>query len=253
MFQNGHKWYKGRMNIRSRRLAAASAFAAVAALTVVPQPASASSHRPCTIVKHGNTKGVTTVGEATATVGADGVKLTTRQSVTGDKVSWQTDFRPVLASTVNELSYETVKLDKTAGDNSVVNDAALPAYHIYVRTPQGPGVLVYEPYYQISGNPPRNLRIEWDVLAGKLWTPSSTIKGMDHTAGGPATLTFKQVADQNPKMTVTGTGYGLGTYNAGVIAVLDEQRFGAKNSCSEHQWSTGFSNGRWLPGWLFRG
>jgi hypothetical protein len=224
------------MRIPSRRLAAASALSAVAALAVVPQPASASSHRPCSIVKHGNTKGVTKVGGATATVGADGVKLTTGKSTNEDKVSWQTNFRPVTAGTVN-----------------VVNDAALPAYHVYVRTPQGPGVLVYEPYYQISGNPPRGLRIEWDVMAGKLWTPSTTINGMERTAGGPASLTFNEVVAKNPKMTVTGIGFGLGTYNAGVVSVLDEQRFATKNSCSEHQWSTGFSNGRWWPGWLFKG
>jgi hypothetical protein len=238
-----------------RRMAAASvAMTAATALVVAPQPANASSHRPCTIVKHSNTSGVTKVGTATATVGTDGIRLTTAQSSNPDKVSWQTSFRPVLASTVNEVSYETVKLDKTAGDNSIVNDAALPAYHLYVKTPNGDGVLIFEPYYYLgtigAGNPQRSLRTEWDVLKGPLWTSSTTINGMTKTAGGPATLTFAEVVKANPKMTVTGIGFGLGTYNAGVISVLDEQRFATKNDCTEHQWSTGFSNGGWWPGWL---
>jgi hypothetical protein len=241
--------------IMLRRLVAASfAMTAATALAVAPQPASASSHRPCKIVKHSNTSGVTKVGTATATVGTDGIKLTTAKSSNTDKVSWQTSFRPVLASTVNEVSYETMKLDKTAGDNSIVNDAALPAYHIYVKTPSGDGVLIFEPYYYLSsigaGNPQRSLRTEWDVLKGPLWTSSTTINGMPKTAGGPATLTFAEVVAANPKMTVTGIGFGLGTYNAGVISVLDEQRFATKNDCTEHQWSTGFSNGGWWPGWL---
>jgi|SRR3954447_8941879 hypothetical protein len=239
---------------KRRLIAAALTMTAATALAVTAQPASAASHRPCTILKHSTTAGVTKVGSATATVGTDGIKLTTARSTNADKVSWQTSFRPVLASTVTEASYETVKLDATAGDNNVVNDAALPAYHIYVRTAAGDGVLVYEPYYYLSsiaaGNPQRNLRIEWNVLNGPLWTPSTTIAGLPKTAGGPATLTFAQVVAANPRMTVTGIGFGLGTYNAGVIAVLDEQRFATTRNCTEHQWSTGFRTGGWWPGWL---
>jgi len=235
-----------------RVTAAALAMAAATALAVNAQPASAASHRPCTIVKHSNTAGVTKVG--TAPVGADGIKLTTARSTNADKVSWQTSFRPVLASTVNEVSYETAKLDTTAGDNNVVNDAALPAYHIYVRTAGGDGVLIFEPYYYLAtvgaGNPQRSVRTEWNVLSGPLWTSSTTIAGLPKTAGGPATLTFAQVVTANPRMTVTGIGFGLGTYNAGVSSVLDEQRFATTRDCSEHQWSTGFSNGGWWPGWL---
>jgi hypothetical protein len=230
-----------------RRVAAAGfAMSAVAALAVAAQPASAASHRPCTVVKHSTISGVTKVAKATATVVPDGVKLTTEPSANEDKVSWMTSFRPVAANTVTEVNYETEKLDK-AGTG--VNDAALPAYHIYVRTPKGDGVLVYEPYYYLmsigAGNPQRKLRSEWDVLDGPLWTPSTTIEGLDKTAGGPATLKFADVVAKNPKMTVTGIGFGLGTYNAGTIAVLDEQRFATTRDCTEHQWSTGFKTGSW--------
>jgi hypothetical protein len=240
-----------------RRLVAATltmTATAALAVNVTAQPANASSHRTCKIEKHGTTAGVTKIGTATATVGADGIKLTTARSTNADKVTWNSSFRPVLASTVDEVSYETVKLDTTAGDNNVVNDAALPAYHIYVRTPKGDGVLVFEPYYFLGkiggGNPQRQLRTEWNVLSGPLWTPSDTITGLPKTAGGPATLTFADVVKANPRMTVTGVGFGLGTYNAGVTAVLDEQRFATNRECSEHQWSTGFKSGSWWPGWL---
>lgn len=237
-----------------RVTAAAFAITAATALTVNAQPANASSHRPCAIVKHGTTAGVTKVGTATATVGADGIKLTTARSTNADKVSWQTSFKPVPAGSVNEVTYETMKLDTTAGDNNVVNDAALPAYHIYVRTPGGDGVLIFEPYYYLSsigaGSPQRGVRTEWNVLSGPLWTSSTTIAGLPKTAGGPATLTFAQVVAANPRMTVTGIGFGLGTYNAGVIAVIDEQRFATTKECDEHQWSTGFAKGSWWPGWL---
>lgn len=225
---------------------AAVAMTAVAALTVTAQPANAASHRPCTVVKHSTTAGVTKVGGATATVVADGIKLTT--TANEDKVSWVSSFRPVPASTVTEVNYETVKLDASA-PNSTVNDAALPAYHIYVRTPKGDGVLVYEPYYYLmkigAGNPQRQVRTEWNVLDGPLWTPSTTIEGLPKSAGGPATLTFAEVRDKNPQMTVTGIGFGQGTYNAGTIALLDEQRFATTRECIEHQWSTGFKTGSW--------
>src|SRR5688500_17027098 len=106
-----------------RVLAAALVMAASGALAVNAQPAGASSHQPCKIDKHSTTAGVTKVGTATATVVSDGLKLTTARSSNSDKVSWQSSFKPVPAGTVTEASYETVKLDTTAGDNTAVNDA----------------------------------------------------------------------------------------------------------------------------------
>jgi hypothetical protein len=229
-----------------RVVAGAFAMTAVTALAVAAQPASAASHRSCTIAKHSTIAGVSKAGTATATVVTDGIKLTTAPSANADKVSWATSFKPVPASTVTEVNYETEKLD---APDAGVNDAALPAYHIYVRTPSGDGVLVYEPYYYLmkigAGNPQRHVRSEWNVLDGPLWTPSTTIAGLPRSAGGPATLTFAEVARQNPRMTVTGIGFGLGTYNAGTISVLDEQRFATNRGCTEHQWSTGFKTGSW--------
>ncbi|MBM2616804.1 hypothetical protein JIG36_14680 [Actinoplanes sp. LDG1-06] len=231
--------------------AAAVITTALAVNAVSVQPASASSHRPCTVVKHSNTTGVTKVGTATATVGTDGIKLTTAPGANADKVSWRENIRPVLAGTVEEVSYETVKLDEPGVG---VNDAALPAYHIYVKTPAGEGVLIFEPYWYTgkigAGNPQRQIRSEWNVLQGPLWTSSTTINGLEKSPGGPATKTFAEVVKDNPKMVVTGVGFGLGTYNPGTTAILDEQRFATKQSCSEHQWSTGFRTGTWWPGWL---
>jgi hypothetical protein len=76
------------------------------------------------------------------------------------------------------------------------------------------------------------------------------VVGLDKAPGGPATLTFAEVVQKNPRMTVTGIGFGLGTYNNGVVAVVDEQRFATDRECTEHQWSTGFNRGPWWPGWL---
>lgn len=228
--------------------------AATAGITLVSvlgaaAPAQASTHRPCKVVKHSSTSGVVETAGGKAKLVADGVQLTTQPGEVNDKVSWKTSFSPVLASSVQEVTYETVKLDKKGVG---VNDAALPAYHLYVRTPKGDGVLIYEPYYYLmdigGGNPQRQLRTEWNVLDGKLWTSSAnTIEGIDKTAGGPATLTFAEVVTKNPKMTVTGIGFGLGTYNEGTVSILDEQRFATKASCAEHQWSTGFKNNIWWP------
>ena len=240
---------------RSRRplLAAAVVMTAATGLAVAnAQPALASSHRPCKVVKHSNTDGVVKLGTGTATLGADGLKVATAPSKNDDKVSWRDTFRPVAANTVNELSYETVKLDQAGAG---VNDAALPAYHIYVKTPAGEGTLVFEPYWYLGqiglpSNPQRGLRTEWNVLQGKLWTPSTTITGLTKTAGGAPEKTFAQVVADNPKMTVTGIGFGLGTYNPGTTAIIDDQRFATRTSCTDHQWSTGFRSGIFWPGWL---
>jgi hypothetical protein len=238
------------MNRRSitfhRLFAAACTMVTATALVAIAEPASAAMQRPCKIQEHGTAADVTKVGTATATVVSDGIKLTTAKSTNADKVSWKSSFKPVLATTVKEVSYETVKLDTTAGDNAIVNDAALPSYHIFVKTSAGDGVLIYEPYQSGIGNPPRNLRIEWNVLSGPLWTSSTTIAGLPKTAGGPATLTFAQVVAANPKMTVTGIGFGLGTFNAGVISILDEQRFATTRECTDHQWSTDFKKAGWF-------
>jgi hypothetical protein len=241
-----------RQGITSRRLLAAAMTALTAATTlaVTAAPASAATHRPCTVVKHSTTTGVAKVGTAGATVVTEGVKLTTSTTSDDDKVTWKDTFRPVLASTVTEVNYETEKLDK-AGPG--VNDSALPSYHLYVKTPAGEGTLVYEPYYYLNSlgisYPQRVIRTEWNVLDGLLWSPDNTITGVDPTHGGPAKKTFAEIVAANPKMVVTGIGFGLGTYNRGVISVLDDQRFATKTDCTEHQWSTGFKTGGWWPLW----
>jgi hypothetical protein len=244
------------MNKSMRRLSAAAfAMTAVTGLAVIASPAQsqAASHRSCKVEKHSTTTGVTKVGTATATVVPDGLKVTTAKGANADKVSWRANFtKPVLANTVTELNYETIKLDK-AGEG--VNDAALPAYQLFVKTPAGEGALVYEPYWDLSdkglGNPQRGVRTEWNVLEGRLWTPSTTITGLPKSAGGDqSNLSFADVVAKNPKMTITGIGFGLGTYNAGTEAIIDEQRFATKSDCVDHLWSTGFKTGVWwFPFW----
>lgn len=223
--------------ITRRLTAAAFTVTTASALIAVAQPAGAAQLRPCRIAEHRTTADVVKLGTATATVVADGLKVTTGQGVNADKVTWKSSFKPVAANTVRELSYETRKLD-AAGTG--VSDVAVPAYQIFVRTPAGEGTLVYEPYFAGLGDPRRGLRTQWDVLTGPLWTPSTTVTGLPKTAGGPARKTFAEVVRDNPRMTVTGVGFGLGTYNPGVVAVVDELRFGTTRDCADHQWSTEF-------------
>ncbi|MET3427908.1 hypothetical protein BJ973_007120 [Actinoplanes tereljensis] len=244
-------------SIAARRFAAvALTMVSTAGLAVQASPAMAASHRPCAVEKHFNLAGVEKVGTATATIGADGVKLTTSRTVDTDKVSWKSKFLlPVPADSVNEMNYETVKLDSYVDDtNQTVNNAALPSYHIYVRTRAGAeATLIYEPYYNLPANPQRNVRTEWDVTTGKLWTSATTLTGVTGIGGGSyaTNKTLAQIIATNPGLAVTGIGWGLGTYNRGVVAIMDDQRFATKLTCTDHQWSTGFSTGIFWPGWLF--
>jgi hypothetical protein len=242
-----------------RLIAATFALTTATALVVAPQAAYAETHRLCPVVKHSNTSDIVKVGTATATVGADGVKVTTAQSTNDDKVSWKTTIDTVLASKINEMNYETMKLDATAGNNFIVNDAALPAYTIFVKNAAGQaGSLVWEPYRYLNANPQRGQRSEWNVMVGPVWLSQSSgnLNGIVQSSGGSddplhPDPSWTQLVTANPQMTVTGFGWNLGTYNNGVIAIVDDVRMGTTGGCNEHQWSTGFVTNNWFPQWTW--
>ena len=224
------------------RKVAAGAAAAVTAviLTAVTGGAPAGATVACVNALHTNTDGITVVGTATATVVAGGVKVTTGVTSDADKVTWKyTAPAAVDADDVTGASYITTKQDDPGPG---VNDAALPAYHLYVHTTAGDATLVYEPYYQISGNPARNTATTWNVLAGKFWTSSTNVAGLPAEGGGSyaGNKTWTDIKAANPGMTVTGYGFGLGTYNRGVIATLNNLLFSSKvnttSKCTKHQW-----------------
>lgn len=202
-----------------------------------PAQAEESSNR-CTATRHGDTDGFTTVGGASTTLTGDGVLLSTGTTSDADRVDWKTTFaHPVDADTVTEATYTTTKQDTAGAD---VNDAALTAYRFFVRIGGADGVLIYEPYWNTVGNPPRGVETTWNVLTGKLWTSSTTIPGLPKTAGGPPEKTFAQVRADNPDMLVTGIGLGLGTYNRGTKSLTNDVHFKGGAVCVTHEWSTRF-------------
>lgn len=206
---------------------------------VASQPAQAEDVTGrCVTVKHGDTAGFTAAGEGKFVLDQDGVLMSTGTASDADRVDWKYTFgAPVDADTVTEASYTLTKLDK-AGTN--VNDAALTSYRIYVRINGADGVLIYEPYWNTTGNPPRGAETSWNVLTGKFWTSSTTIPGLPKTGGGPPEKTFAQVRADNPDMLVTGIGLGLGTYNRGTKSLVNDVRFKANKMCTVHEWSTRF-------------
>lgn len=192
----------------------------------------------CTTVKHGDTAGFTSAGAGAVALTGDGVLMSTGTASDADRVDWKTTLAtPVDADTVTEATYTTTKTD-VAGPN--VSDAALTAYRIFVRISGQDGVLIYEPYWNTTGNPPRGVETTWNVLTGKLWTSSTTIPGLPKTAGGPPEKTFAQVRADNPDMLVTGIGLGLGTYNRGTKSLTNDVHFKSTTTCVTHEWSTRF-------------
>lgn len=210
------------MHTRSR-LAAASlvAGAIVGAGYPVVAQATNNPHIPprCTPVVHETTGGVTAVAGGKAELIPSGLKLTT--TAVADKLGWKRTLdNAVPMALVTGMRYTTRKVDDGA-----TNPAALVAYHVYLRVPTPTGdvdaTLVYEPYYQITGNPPLDTTKTWDVKGGKFWT-NHTIPGLTAEPGGSyaGNRTWLEILTANPKAVVTGYGFGQGTYNAGTISLL---------------------------------
>lgn len=193
----------------------------------------------CQDVWHTNTDGITLTAGGKADLTPDGVVLTT--TVNADKVGWKYDLGKVAMKDITKLSYVTRKLD----DGSI-NAAALPAYHVYLTDTSGPNsdtTLVFEPYYQISGNPPVNTTQTWDVLAGKFWA-SKTVGGIMAEPGGSyaGNRTWAQIKSANPYAKVVAIGFGQGTYNAGTKGLLNHVQVATKEKCVDHIWKKKHDN-----------
>lgn len=207
--------------------------AGVGAALAFASPAAATGGGNCTTKTYWNTDGVTVAGGATAAVTADGIVLTTPDIPS--EATWKVTLaEPVKLSDVTDLSYITRKTDTDTGDN---NDAAIAAFHLYLDVEGTKTTLVYEPYYQISGNPARNTTQTWDVDSGKFWA-TVTIPGIVHEGGGSyaGNRTLAQVKAANPQAKVIGYGFGQGTYNKGTISRVNYLKFAGKHSCVVHVW-----------------
>lgn len=157
----------------------------------------------------------TTAGGKSAPKG-DAVELTT--TVVDDAVVWRYQLAaPVPLGSVTELSYRARKLD-----DGKTNAAAMPAYRVYLDNGK---TLYFEPYYQISGNPPLDVWTKYDVDGGKFW---QTGEGGGSYAGNRTLAQFKALY---PDAKVVAIGVGQGTYNAGTIGRFKDVVFKASVLC----------------------
>lgn len=218
------------------RLAAAGFAAAavtVAGITAAAAPAAATGeHNVCQVVTHGVTTDITLVPAATVELVENGVKISTPD--TPAKANWKSGAVDVKLTDLTDAEYSTFKHDSAA-------PAALPAFHLYLKTTDGKlATIVYEPYYQDGvGNPAKDTWKTWDVLAGKWWTSSSNLTGVTAEGGGSyaGNKTLAYIASKNPGVTVIAYGWGQGTYNAGTVATLRDLKFATKKTCVQHKWS----------------
>lgn len=228
------------MNLR-RMISAAVAMLAMPLVAVTIWAAPGGATGRCDVVTHTNDDGVTLTGTASIELVASGVVARTPDNPA--KVKWaKTLAAPVKMSAVTALSYQTHKLDGT-GDIPAGNDAALPAYHVVLDVDDDgdpDATLVFEPYYQIVGNPARGETKTWNVLDGKFWT-SAAIPGLPAEGGGSyaGNKTWAEILSANPEARVVGFGWGQGTYNAGTVARINHVKFAGKGVCQVHDWKKG--------------
>lgn len=234
-------------------IATAGAAAVASAGGSAPAYAPAAYTNDCTNVVHSGLANITTTKKGAAKLNDDpkikndgkgaplGLIMSTTVADPDDSVLWKINIpgnEQPKTKQVKGLSYRTIKLDKAGPD---VNDAALPAYRVYVDIPNvGVTTFVWEPYWQPGvGNPTRGVEVGWDPFnTGKWWSTKALPPAFpaDNTKGGPPTKTWAEIAELYPNANVTGYGIGLGTYNKGTIAWLDHVVFKAQGKCVDHQW-----------------
>jgi hypothetical protein len=224
---------------------AAAALMVIGGLAVVSSPASAAAAAParCSTSTLTNTRGWTGNAGGAVKVVPDGVQLATPEQDSRVQHRHNLPTRVRLAD-VRALSYQTTKLDGTTVGGVPIaagNDAALPAYRLSLDVDNNgseDGVIVFEPYYQITGNPARGQLETWDVDAGRFWTSSSAIQGMVAEGGGSYlnNRTLAQIRTANPEARVLAFAIGQGTYNNGTVARVNNVRFDGGRVCQALVW-----------------
>lgn len=223
--------------MRSRILAALTAGAVTAGLLALGgTPASGTGNKTCPGVTHRDTTGWTAAGAATATLHTGkGIVLKTTAS-NDDKLTWTAPAVKTGLKQTGPLSYQT---ETQTGHTSA---AALPSYFLSVDVNDDGTAdtkLIFEPYYQVTGNP-SGATTNWDVDGGKFWSNSGPDKPfmsgwpLNEKAGGSyaGNKTLAEIAVLWPAGKVLGYGINLGTYNPGVVARVNDVRFG----CVKHEW-----------------
>jgi hypothetical protein len=218
-------------------LAALTVTSGIVAVSAVSATASPRQNR-CSTSTLENTRGWTTTAGGTVKIVPDGVQVATPGQDSSVQYRYTLPQRVRLAD-VSTLSYQTTKLDGTGGIPAG-NDAALPAYRLFLDlTNNGSvdGAIVFEPYYQISGNPARGQTTTWDVDAGKFWT-GATIPGMVTQGGGSYAdnKTLAEIESANSEARIVAISIGQGTYNNGTVARVNNVRFAGGRACQVLAW-----------------
>jgi len=219
-----------------RRTIALAGIGAVSALGLaVLSPTNPAVAGGCDTTVRRDLSGINLEGEATATLVTRGLKLTTGNADV-DQIGWSSDV-DVALSAVTTLSYQTERLPRNA------NEVALPSYHLYLDVNDdgtNDTVLIFEPYYQVSGNP-SGATTTWDVDAGKFWATRTLSPWTDNEPAGGSYAGNKTLAEIRafyPEAQVTGYGFGLGSYNRNVEVRLNELRFQSTRVCELNNWTT---------------
>lgn len=163
------------------------------------------------------------------------------------KLSWSVGVSPAIG--LNKLSAAGYVLTKKDMAGPGVNDAALLSYDLVIDK-DGNGTsdftLVYEPYYNNSGNPTRNSQQFWDVKSGKFWAnkaAADTWLGNEPGGGSYAgNKTVAQILVFWPNAKITGYGYHQGTYNDGTVSLLTGLWFDTDDSVQAGYVWTSFCN-----------
>lgn len=208
-------------------LAASASLVLAAAVPAAADPA-------YTTTTHTDTTGVELIAGATATVEADGLRLTTPAAP--DKATFSVDVfdeaafasgdtvPAILLTAIQELSYKTIKHDATG-------NSTLPAYKLEIMCDEAHpySTLVFEPYQQTPAPAAGDLDEwqTWDVDAGTFWSS----KDLGDSYGGPGDQSdqrdLEDVLALCPYAIVLSYQVGQGSVNPGVDATTDAVRFAA--------------------------
>jgi LPXTG-motif cell wall-anchored protein len=212
-------------------LAATGLIAATALAVLTAGPASATGngngheYGKCEEIKHYDLKDVTHEYGGSAELTRWGLRLKTPAQLS--RVRWD---RPIEGKNpfafVKELSY------KTYSHNDGVNGSAAPALRIGLsKHGKDPVTLVYEPYYNGSLDVDGPWQT-WDPIDGgsaKWW--------WEEEPGNPQTLrTWSVYQDTYKYYKVEFVNVGMGNYNEGADATVNDLKFKIGRTCEKHEW-----------------
>lgn len=196
-------------------------------------------------LNYNNTKSLSLNSGALAESTEKGLKLSTPAQVS--KLSWKVALPTAVG--LNKLSSAGYILTKIDAPGVGVNDAALLSYDLFIDK-NGDGsedfTLVYEPYYNTSGNPARNTTKIWDVKAGKFWANKPAVDSWpgNEPAGGSyaGNKSIAEILALYPNAKIKAYGYHQGTYNDGTVSLLTGFWFDTDDTVKEGYGWTSYCN-----------